>query len=124
MKKMFLIPILISVLFCSCIESGIQKSEPRYRLFETQNFWTFIQLDTATGKMWQLQYVIEGDNRGGVVLNEIDLSDDVKQNSGRFTLYPTQNMYNFILLDQIDGRSWQVQWAIEQEKRGIVPIMQ
>ena len=52
MKKIFLIFILLSAFFCSCIESRIQKSEPRYRLFETQNFWTFIQLDTATGKMW------------------------------------------------------------------------
>jgi hypothetical protein len=74
--------------------------------------------------MWQLQYVIEGNNRGGVVLNEIDLSNEIKQTSGRFTLYSTQNMYNFILLDQIDGRSWQVQWSIEPENRGIVSIMQ
>ena len=124
MKKIFLVSILLSVLFYSCNELKMQESEPHYRLFETKNFWTFIQLDTATGKMWQIQYDIEGDKRGGVVLNEIDLSNDIKQKSGRFTLYQTQNMYNFILLDQIDGRSWQVQWSIEQENRGIVPIMQ
>jgi hypothetical protein len=40
----------------------------------------------------------------------------------RFTLYPTQNMYNFILLDQIDGKTWQVQWSTDPELRGVVPI--
>ena len=120
----FLLSILLGVLFSSCIDTGIQKNDPRYKLFETKNMWTFIQLDTATGKMWQLQYVIEGDNRGGVILNETILVNDLKQISGRFTLYPTQNIYNFILLDQIDGRSWQVQWSIEEENRGIIPIMQ
>ena len=40
------------------------------------------------------------------------------ERNGRFFLYPTQNMYNFILLDQIDGRTWQVQWNIDKDKRG------
>jgi hypothetical protein len=72
MKKIFavlIIAIIFSVLFTSCFDPMFQNSEPRYKLFETKNMWTFIQLDTATGKMLQLQYVIEGDNRGGVVLN-------------------------------------------------------
>lgn len=30
----------------------------RYKLFPTQNMWTFIKLDTQTGQMWQLQYSI------------------------------------------------------------------
>ena len=40
------------------------------------------------------------------------------ERNGRFFLYPTQNMYNFILLDQVDGRTWQVQWSIDKDKRG------
>ena len=40
----------------------------------------------------------------------------------RFTLYPTQNMYNFILLDQVNGKTWQVQWSTEYANRGIFPI--
>lgn len=40
---------------------------------------------------------------------------------GRFTLYPTQNVFTFILLDQIDGRMWQVQWSTKAENmKGIV----
>ncbi len=32
-------------------------------------------------------------------------------------------MFNFILLDQIDGRVWQVQWNIKEENRGVCRIM-
>ena len=37
--------------------------------------------------------------------------------NGRFKLYPTKNSYNFILVDVIDGRTWQVQWNIDEDKR-------
>ena len=39
------------------------------------------------------------------------------QKNGRFKLYPTGNMYNFIMVDVIDGRSWQVQWNNDKNKR-------
>ena len=44
------------------------------------------------------------------------------ERNGRFFLYPTQNMYNFILLDQVDGRTWQVQWSTEESKRLVYRI--
>lgn len=37
--------------------------------------------------------------------------------NGRFKLYPTGNMYNFLMVDVIDGRTWQVQWNIDEDKR-------
>ena len=37
--------------------------------------------------------------------------------NGRFKLYPTGNNYNFIMVDVIDGRTWQVQWNIDENKR-------
>jgi len=37
--------------------------------------------------------------------------------NGRFKLYPTENMYNFIMVDVIDGRTWQVQWNTDKFKR-------
>ena len=40
----------------------------------------------------------------------------VAQN-GRFKLYPTNNSYNFIMVDVIDGRSWQVQWSTKKDGR-------
>ena len=39
-----------------------------------------------------------------------------------YRLFPTQNIYNFILLDQLDGRVWQVQWSIEAKTRMVIPI--
>ena len=38
-----------------------QISKPRYQLFKTQNMWTFLKLDTATGLIWQVQYSVKGD---------------------------------------------------------------
>ena len=35
----------------------------------------------------------------------------------RFKLYPTENTYNFIMVDVIDGRTWQVQWNVNDDKR-------
>ena len=93
-----------------------------FRLFRTTNRWTFIKLDTITGRMWQIQYDTEGDNRNTVVLNSQDLATGKERIPGRFTLYSTQNIWNFILLDQIDGNLWQVQWSQERRNRWILPI--
>lgn len=100
-----------------------QNTNPvTYRLFPTQNMWTFIKLNTRNGQMWQVQYDVEEDNRFETYLNILSLINNEKEVDDRFTLHPTQNMWTFILLDQYDGRTWQVQWSIESENRGVVPI--
>ena len=74
-----------------------------------------------TGKIWQVQYSTDGDEyRFETVLNSKTLS--YKGDIGRFTLYPTTNTYNFILLDQIDGTTYQVQWSGERKNRLVLPI--
>lgn len=93
-----------------------------YRLFPTQNMWTFIKLNTRNGLMLQVQYDINGSKRFETYLNLAPLARMHEEANDRFTLYPTQNIYNFILLDQVDGRLWQVQWSTEIEKRLIIPI--
>ena len=93
-----------------------------YRLFPTQNMWIFIKLNTRNGQMWQVQYDLDGKSRGVVSLSNEALVSREREANGRFFLYPTQNMYNFILLDQLDGRTWQVQWSFEAKNRGIIPI--
>ena len=113
----FTLPLFLLI---SCLDPPEQKDIVRFKLFETTNMWTFLQLDTATGRIWQIQYVVEGDNRGGITLNSQDLTNGEQKIPGRFTLYSTQNMWIFILLDQINGNTWQVQWSQEEEKRGIV----
>lgn len=94
----------------------------RFKLFQTQNMWTFIKLDTQTGQIWQLQYSVDDNDRFEYDLNPYPLVTDENKVNGRFELYPTQNIYNFILIDQIDGRTWQVQWSIKDENQAILPI--
>jgi hypothetical protein len=57
-----------------------------------------------------------------LTLNSKALVEFEKEMNGRFTLYPTENIYNFILLDQIDGNVFQVQWSMEERYRGVVLI--
>lgn len=109
--------------------TSIQTSHVRYKLYPTQNMWTFIKLDTRTGAMWQVHYDVIGDAHAELSLASVFsfIPDGVgifemidNGVNGRFILHPTDNMYNFILLDQIDGRMWQIQWSMEEKKRGIV----
>lgn len=93
-----------------------------YRLFQTQNLWTFIKLNTRNGQMWQVQFAMEDKNRFITDLSLEALVPKDKEVDDRFTLYSTQNIYTFILLDQLDGRTWQVQWSTEPNNRGIFPI--
>lgn len=68
-----------------------------------------------------VQYSLDG-NAMQYELNSIPLAEGEDAKPGRFFLYPTENTYNFILLDQIDGRVWQVQWNIDRDMRGIWQI--
>jgi hypothetical protein len=92
----------------------------RFRLYKTQNIVTLLLLDTRSGRIWQLQYGLgEKSDRGTV-----PLSKDVLGNGpeGRFDLQATDTMWNFILLDTIDGRTWQCQFSLDPSKRGCIPI--
>lgn len=94
-----------------------------YQMFPTQNIWTFIKLDTRNGKLWQVHFSINGESeRGELDINIIPLVDKEEESNGRFTLYPTKNMYNFLMLDHITGAIFQVQWSREEESRFIIPI--
>ena len=94
-----------------------------FSLYPTTNIWTFIKLNTSSGQLWQLQFGMEKNSRAIFeIYSDSLLLPNSKIIQGRFKLYPTQNNYTFILLDQIDGRSWQVQWSIDSGKRGIIPI--
>ena len=125
MRKLFFVSIFvlttISVFSQSTSVVPVQNistdSAVVYRLFATQNMYTFIKLDTRNGKMWQVQWSTKGsDYRFETTLSDISLVNKDEEKNGRFFLYPTTNIYNFILLDQIDGRAWQVQWGKEGER--------
>lgn len=88
-----------------------------YKLFSTGNMHTFIKLNTRNGQMWQVQWGTEVKYQYETILSDIPRVDKDLEKNGRFFLYPTTNVFNFILLDQIDGRVWQVQWSTNAAER-------
>lgn len=93
-----------------------------YKLYPTSNMWNFLKLDTRNGRIWQVQWSTEDDKRFETVLSSIFIVPKDEERDGRFALYPTTNIYNFIMLDQVNGKAYQVQWSFDANNRGIVPI--
>ena len=91
----------------------------RYKLYQTENIYTFLQLDTKTGMIRQVQWSLNPDNEFTVTINSDDLSYGSDYSSGSFELYPTQNIYQFLLLDKTSGNKWHVQWGMESGERWI-----
>ena len=172
MKKLILL-----LLFIPLVSFG-QEDIERYKVYDTENIYTSLLLDTATGKIWQLQI---GLSKAGskssksdvdqlkTVLSDTEYAESVEElteyhnermkyweetynskadsivsvedkeyykpvpleerltwsfvrvaENGRFKLYPTGNMYNYIMVDVIDGRTWQVQWSNSENKRLVI----
>ena len=91
----------------------------RYKLYPTENIYNFLQLDTKTGIIEQVQWSLDSDNEGSVSINSEDLTYGFGYGSGSFELYPTKNMYQFLLLDKTTGRKWHVQWGMKSSERWI-----
>ncbi len=96
----------------------------RYKLYQTDNIYTLLQLDTKTGRIEQVQWSLDSNQEGSVIINDTDLSFGNGYGSGSFELYPTKNIYQFILLDKTNGRKWHVQWGMEYAKRWIRRIFE
>lgn len=130
MKKL-LIPLLVILATVASLAQDLPNGSEKnfqnddgitYKLFPTQNIWTFIKLNTRNGLMRQVQYSMKEDNRFESYLNFLPLVNKDEERINRFTLYPTQNIYNFLLLDQLDGRVWQVQWSAVPKDRVVIQI--
>ena len=93
-----------------------------FKLYPTENIYTFLKLDTRDGTITQVQWSMEDETRFEYYLNMFSLVPENEQIINRFLLYPTENRWTFILLDQISGKTWQVQWSTEMDKRLILPI--
>ena len=130
MKKLLLLCVFAVFTLIANAQTDIRQTRPdftqnpnaTYRLFPTTNMWIFIKLNTADGRMWLVQYSTTAGDQVEIPLSRIERAEASEKKDGRFTLYATQNMYNFILLDQIDGRVWQVQWSTEGDNL-VIPIL-
>ena len=158
---------LLLLLFFIPLFTFSQKDIERYKVYDTDNIYTSILLDSATGLIWQLQIGLgDSSSRMKTVLNDVQFAETIESmteqhnasmksweetykdnpdftekeieynkpltlekkislssalnmiaENGRFKLYPTGNTYNFIMVDVIDGRTWQVQWNIDEDSR-------
>ena len=118
MKKIFL---LLVVLFGTQLFAQ-ETTVSRFKLIPTKNMWIFIKLDTGNGRTWLVQYSTSEDNRLETSLCDKPLVLYPVPTAGRFELYPTENTYNFILLDKDFGTTYQVQWGVESKDRLRIPI--
>ena len=126
MKKILLIIVCVMVSFSVYAQTDSNTKNTvaspdqnvNFRLYQTNNRWTFLKLDTRTGIINHVQYSTDG-KAMQYYLNVTPLAEGEDAKPGRFFLYPTENTFNFILLDQINGRVWQVQWNIDEENRGV-----
>lgn len=94
----------------------------RYKLYQTENIYTLLKLDTKTGRIEQVQWSLDSNKEGTMTINDVDLTYGYGKGSNSFELYPTKNMYQFILINKTDGKMWHVQWGMEKSKRWIQRI--
>lgn len=102
----------------------------RFQLYPTDNMWIFLELDTVYGLVSLVQYSVSSTSeqtKKSISFNDLRIGSGQNADAfipGRFELHKTQNMYNFILLDTIDGRTWQVQWSTDGKNDMVIPIKQ
>ena len=108
----------LTMAYIDAIYEKIGMGTPRYKMYKTDNIYNLIKLDTATGRTWQVQYRTNSTDSMTVPIDDTSLLLNYEiEKSGRFDLYPTSNMYTFILMDTQTGRTWQIQWSTEASRR-------
>ncbi len=86
-----------------------------YKFHDTENYHNKLRLNIKTGEVIQVQ-----DDGYKVTLQEPIEANSTQE---RFKLIKTENMWNFILLDEFDGRLWQVQFTVDEDAfAGSIPI--
>lgn len=93
-----------------------------YRIFPTVNIYYYIKLNTRTGQIWQIKIDQKKANQLELPFSNLPFVKKHEEVDNRFTLYPTQNSWNYMLLDQVNGRIWQVTWDINPDKNKIIPL--
>ena len=157
MKKFILLLFIPFVCFS-------QEDIERYKVYNTTNIYTSLLLDSATGRIWQLQIGVGDTDQLETVLSDRKIAKSIEAvtkewnklmeeweeeynskpdsiisvekkekwkpytlketiemrtiaRNGRFKLYPTDNSYNFIMVDVINGFTYQVQWSTKSDER-------
>jgi len=78
-----------------------------------KNFWTYILLDSFTGKIWQTQFTVdENGSRFSIPINETILS---YTEYSKFEVKPMVSMFQFYLINKDTGEMWQFQWSTNSD---------
>lgn len=112
----------INKLYLDGVYRNIDK--PRFRMYQTENRYNLLKLDTRTGKIWQVQYRTNEVESAVVSINWNGVISENDGWDGRFELYPTKNMYTFIMLDTGTGDAYQVQWSTSDIRYRFVEPLQ
>ena len=102
--------LLFVTIFSSCAVEN--KSNKVFELYTTKSDLVFLRLDTRYGYIW----MIEGSTDSSLTENEQILIHDHPLDFdndpfiGRFELFPTKNIYNFMMIDKKLGNVMQIQY--------------
>lgn len=101
------------------IDSLLSKMECRdkysggYKLYPTENMYIFLKLNSLTGRLELVQWSFDAMKEFSMFINSKDLSYTIVGTN--FELYPTENMFKFLMLEKVTGRVWHVQWGFKAE---------
>ena len=98
-----------------------ESDAKRFKMYQTENIHILLKLDTQRGIIEVVQWELDEDKEFSIYLNSENLGD-FDSAPGQFELYPTKNMYQFILLDTKYGATWHVQWGTRSGENWIRPI--
>lgn len=89
--------------------SEISDWTNRFQMYETQNMWNFIMLDSYNGRLWQVQYSSSDlDNLMCIPINDTELSESTHM---AYSIQPMTSMYQFYLIYDDTGEMWKFQWS-------------
>lgn len=96
----------------------------RLKLYKTEDMNTMLELDTRTGVVKQIHWALKSDEEKVYTINPNDLSESAESGPNVFELYATNNMYQFILINKVNGNKWHIQWGEDKDHRWIRKIKQ
>lgn len=94
------------------------NSALRYKLYPTFDDGIFLKLDTQTGHVSMLQYSANNkENKGEIYIGiPTEVYEGNEAVNGRYEVYPTANMWVFLMIDQINGNTYHIRWSDKDVK--------
>ena len=86
---------------------------PNFKLVPTESIQVFLKLDTRRGLIEMVHFSTRDKDRKETTVNYVPLATGADAVPGRFELYPTEYVRTLLLMDVIDGRTWQVEWSYD-----------